>query len=133
MRISDWSSDVCSSDLQAGALGLAVQRLVHLAEGRHHLVEVLGRDADAGVRYLDDDALRALHAGRAGRASRPDNRRLQQRSEEHTSELQSLMRISYAVFCLKKKNNAHPLTLTYVRTHITQDGHIHLHLTTTTI
>src|SRR3546814_13071420 len=41
---------------QAGALGLAVQRLVHLAEGRHHLVEVLGRDADAGVRYLDDDA-----------------------------------------------------------------------------
>src|SRR3546814_1998987 len=105
MRISYWSSDVCSSDL--------------------HLVEVLGRDADAGVRYLDDDALRALHAGRAGRASRPDNRRLQQdaaarrrelhrvgqqvhqhllRSEEHTSELQSLMRNSYAVFCLKKTN-----------------------------
>src|SRR3546814_5954307 len=54
---------------QAGALGLAVQRLVHLAEGRHHLVEV--------------------------------------RSEEHTSELQSLMRISYAVFCLKKKNQTH--------------------------
>src|SRR3546814_5847226 len=37
------------------------------------------------------------------------------RSEEHTSELQSLMRISYAVFCLKKKNNQHILTYSYTR------------------
>src|SRR3546814_20095579 len=57
---------------QAGALGLAVQRLVHLAEGRHHHVEVRVRDAAAGVRSLTDDALTALTARRAGRARRPD-------------------------------------------------------------
>src|SRR3546814_9087726 len=45
------------------------------------------------------------------------------RSEEHTSELQSLMRISYAVFCLKKKNNKHS-TITQA-THTTKRNHIH--------
>src|SRR3546814_4961326 len=84
MRISDWSSDVCSSDLiprrarRAGAGDPRVRAAARLDE--------LGRAADrgAGVR-----ARRAFIA--------------QRRSEEHTSELQSLMRISYAVFCLKKK------------------------------
>src|SRR3546814_7713342 len=45
------------------------------------------------------------------------------RSEEHTSELQSLMRISYAVFCLKKKKNDHEPTTTYQRTHTRQPIH----------
>src|SRR3546814_6395910 len=46
----------------------------------------------------------------------------QQRSEEHTSELQSLMRISYAVFCLKKKNNYTPSSYTYLQ-HLSYDIH----------
>src|SRR3546814_7565760 len=104
MRISDWSSDVCSSDLVALRLGLAValeqqqrivgigadcrQRLVELvAERRRHLAE---RGELAGLHQI---VLRAPEVGSA------------LRSEEHTSELQSLMRISYAVFCLKKKKH----------------------------
>src|SRR3546814_5751318 len=50
-----------------------------------------------------DRAGRAGHAQFRGSKRKSDSRRL--RSEEHTSELQSLMRISYAVFCLKKKTN----------------------------
>src|SRR3546814_4161913 len=76
MRISDWSSDVCSSDLGV-RLFLCGQR----REGKVH-----------GQR---------LPCLPQGRPRRRDGR--PERSEEHTSELQSLMRISYAVFCLKKK------------------------------
>src|SRR3546814_6972221 len=103
MRISDWSSDVCSSDLAAvhlarhlgaavgnlhlrrkGALAPAEQRRKHLARLVRIIVDrLLAEDHHARLLFLGD--LR------------------QQRSEEHTSELQSLMRISYAVFCLKKK------------------------------
>src|SRR3546814_2844536 len=95
MRISDWSSDVCSSDL--------IQR--------HHVrllpqgPQVLLRDEPAQlpachehVRGGDQDRSEV----RAG-VCRHGGRTLVPRSEEHTSELQSLMRISYAVFCLKKK------------------------------
>src|SRR3546814_6728785 len=104
MRISDWSSDVCSSDL----LDLAVE-MAAVAHDRHRLhrshmfggddVGVAGRgakDVGAGHRLVHGDDLEPLHR-RLQRADRVD------RSEEHTSELQSLMRISYAVFCLKKK------------------------------
>src|SRR3546814_6358571 len=115
MRISDWSSDVCSSDLlgQGGALVANLQTLDHrLVDGVHRgdqLVDVLfhflaqvGRNAagiDLGHGALDLDLLALQVAERRlafalGRG----------RSEEHTSELQSLMRISYAVFCLKKKH-----------------------------
>src|SRR3546814_3852361 len=48
------------------------------------------------------------------------------RSEEHTSELQSLMRSSYAVFCLKKKNNTSTITRTTTQTHITNIQHLHI-------
>src|SRR3546814_2662758 len=141
MRISDWSSDVCSSDLGDGtwrhlrlflsaahaAAGGAVQPF--LLSGGAGAVDGGGRGAvlpcgaalsvarapaDAGRadpagqprRYLGGalrlsgggaGALRLAVAGYASQARR--------RSEEHTSELQSLMRISYAVFCLKKKKH----------------------------
>src|SRR3546814_5815673 len=55
------------------------------------------------IRETGDARLTDLVAGRLGFSPTDDQRAL--RSEEHTSELQSLMRISYAVFCLKKKNN----------------------------
>src|SRR3546814_6601984 len=56
------------------------------------------------------------------------------RSEEHTSELQSLMRISYAVFCLKKKTKRRPQTLSHTsqpRTHHTEDTDVHRYTVTT--
>src|SRR3546814_7632105 len=96
MRISDWSSDVCSSDLDVVAPVLAAHRAVGVEyHARGH------RGLAHGV--ADVEALDALRqVGQAEHvAQRFDPRAL--RSEEHTSELQSLMRISYAVFCLKKK------------------------------
>src|SRR3546814_3019420 len=84
MRISDWSSDVCSSDL------LSRQD----ADGRDGRLRLRRRRGHADRR--DDDRLAARPA--YGLAIL-----FPHRSEEHTSELQSLMRISYAVFCLKKK------------------------------
>src|SRR3546814_4999550 len=107
MRISDWSSDVCSSDLQilrqhpadeGAGTGVAFQ--VAFAQ---ELVE----GADHGIARAAELA-RQRPAGRQARARREaagedDLAHLVVRSEEHTSELQSLMRTSYAVFCLKKK------------------------------
>src|SRR3546814_8516497 len=95
MRISDWSSDVCSSDLllwgwlwgPAGLL-LAVP-LLAIAKILCDHIEPLA---------VVGEYLSSLPPGSG--ASRPA---AEPRSEEHTSELQSLMRISYAVFCLKKK------------------------------
>src|SRR3546814_5861220 len=86
MRISDWSSDVCSSDLLGDRRAVAVELQPVGARG-------LG-EVQAGTQ-------RFWHGGATGRLH-PDE---PARSEEHTSELQSLMRISYAVFCLKKKKN----------------------------
>src|SRR3546814_1344001 len=94
MRISDWSSDVCSSDLHAvlgDRRGLHGQR----SAGR------IGCRGRRGRRPAESDA--RVRAGRGDQELR-SRRRIDLRSEEHTSELQSLMRISYAVFCLKKKN-----------------------------
>src|SRR3546814_6095987 len=108
MRISDWSSDVCSSDLVA-------------RPGAHRA----DRDLDAVAHRDDDERQRGAPAAQFGdefgdvhaRRALIDEHRAQRhaflraelgergvgRSEEHTSELQSLMRISYAVFCLEKK------------------------------
>src|SRR3546814_7553257 len=113
MRISDWSSDVCSSDLQqlralrqsaadADPLPLAAGKLVGPLV--HHVVEA---DAAEQAESLIDVRLRELAEPappEADVAEAPGEHVLHHRSEEHTSELQSLMRISYAVFCLKKKN-----------------------------
>src|SRR3546814_1536012 len=128
MRISDWSSDVCSSDLRhrrtAGRGDEAA-----LAPHRRLLVSARGdsdrrvlADGGGACRYLDSGAgcagiSRARVTSRAHFPSRSTrifllhctiyatmlNGNRWARSEEHTSELQSLMRISYAVFCLKTK------------------------------
>src|SRR3546814_4812300 len=130
MRISDWSSDVCSSDLQA-AHGVADQHRLLRQAGDLLLEEaaVIGEllVVQLGMRRLAGEA--AAVEGQVGRMGAPaaaaelgaqrlehpaaDEGTVQQddvaaahayvrtrRSEEHTSELQSLMRIPYAVFCL---------------------------------
>src|SRR3546814_2112701 len=107
MRISDWSSDVCSSDL-GGAPDAGP--LAHGGEGRH--ADPAGRTHAALAQrlYALGRPVRVLMGGdRPGKLYRPldpggGGFAAKGRSEEHTSELQSLMRISYAVFCLKKKN-----------------------------
>src|SRR3546814_6381328 len=114
MRISDWSSDVCSSDLRDAGLRPRVRQApwsetdpaAHAVQDTGKAAAVAGVDLDFGAHagaqrrcigrqfqpHADRHALHHLDPVAAGR------------SEEHTSELQSLMRISYAVFCLKKKN-----------------------------
>src|SRR3546814_1123281 len=123
MLISDWSSDVCSSDLVAAGLQADVT-LAEQAVGedpgrgvdRQVLVTVVDVERDHRVELdrverdvadpADGDAA-DFH--RRHRPQRPDVGEARRelvgvaKSEEHTSELQSLMRISYAVFCLKKK------------------------------
>src|SRR3546814_2802675 len=97
MRISDWSSDVCSSDL----IRIAGQPLLRREQGRPAVQQVgvplRGLPLGGGA----GDALAHAQVVAAFLDPAPEARR----SEEHTSELQSLMRISYAVFCLKKKKN----------------------------
>src|SRR3546814_3589930 len=110
MRISDWSSDVCSSDLVAVEVaGLGQHGPAALVErgaggGQrqrpHRAVEQ--RAADRLFEVADD-----LRHARLGETELAGGRGHAARSEEHTSELQSLMRISYAVFCLKKKKHIH--------------------------
>src|SRR3546814_7790211 len=102
MRISDWSSDVCSSDLLARSSRtpgrLSGCRRITAAARRildEPLVFVRLDPNFAPVRHGIADVDHEVQDGRV---------ELRRRSEEHTSELQSLMRISYAVFCLKKKN-----------------------------
>src|SRR3546814_5890120 len=118
MRISDWSSDVCSSDL--GRSGAILEPLVNLlregvmAAARLHARACprADRTGDTPVPVLGPvipvacwvHVRRKFHDVYAARQGPVVQEALEQiRSEEHTSELQSLMRISYAVFCLKKK------------------------------
>src|SRR3546814_7161650 len=106
-------------DAEGGGLQLALA-LQHLAREVHQqqvagreLRPVLAEGVDQeGIRALRRriaevvaDALVEIETGRQAQGRGQIDPRLGQRSEEHTSELQSLMRISYAVFCLKKKNN----------------------------
>src|SRR3546814_1561572 len=126
MRISDWSSDVCSSDLlkpdslrfrglrDLEALGLALARAVGLDAAHALPVTVANRQALLIERYDrtsgSDGAIQRLHQEDFCQAmGYPGELKYEAqggpRSEEHTSELQSLMRTSYAVFCLTKKKN----------------------------
>src|SRR3546814_1702262 len=109
MRISDWSSDVCSSDLISAMILLGIP--VWAALGNERIPRIATPDSVSRLILLPDN-------DRAGRLAVPLAMKAQAvRSEEHTSELQSLMRISYAVFCLKKKNttliNTLNLTLSF--------------------
>src|SRR3546814_2083573 len=119
MRISDWSSDVCSSDLIASRSPTLWSALLDCAN-RTFVSELL--NSEEPIFFAEP-----LKSGRPGWWGLPIGSNADQkstrfvanldadwtgffakkkpsRSEEHTSELQSLMRISYAVFCLKKKN-----------------------------
>src|SRR3546814_2889441 len=112
MRISDWSSDVCSSDLAERAVP-AGPRPVHefhaafgafVPEHRTHLVALELGVGVVGVRELDPQRCeRTQVVQAAAQFAAALVHHDVHRSEEHTSELQSLMRISYAVFCLKTK------------------------------
>src|SRR3546814_5133893 len=131
MRISDWSSDVCSSDLlhrhphrglgaalhalTAGAIGVMTVGVMARAS-LGHTGRKLAADGGTVTIFI------LINLGAALRIAAPalpidyvHGVALAGRSEEHTSELQSLMRISYAVFCLIKKNIAE---LVYTTTHV---------------
>src|SRR3546814_7543586 len=101
MRISDWSSDVCSSDLNCGEqrewIGFSNRQCVATDNSVEHTSPA--ERFDQMVRK----SLRLIGANREPEALDPQLFEREFRSEEHTSELQSLMRISYAVFCLKTK------------------------------
>src|SRR3546814_3020699 len=135
MRISDWSSDVCSSDLiildpEASPAWWAELKTTNRLDPafQHHALMVAESYRQFMDKPLGDDEVRVrfsaqpyiVSAEKAGQliqqsqlmASYSDHNPPFEfksgrggRLEEHTSELQSLMRISYAVFCLKKKNN----------------------------
>src|SRR3546814_4960557 len=132
MRISDWSSDVFSSyllhplgdvvrhhgrhadaevDVEA-VLELLRRALAHFLACPSHFRLLPSRRAVVSPRGSYD----ARYASRNPGPRRPGPRRCRadgcRRSEEHTSELQSLMRHSYAVFCLKKKQTQHTITTT---------------------
>src|SRR3546814_7860769 len=111
MRISDWSSDVCSSDLPRMRWSHSQKKIaLNAASDMPRLISLY-----SGIcLYFSNSASHAASlsggstpvTGSHSVIDRPDSVRrvMPPRSEEHTSELQSLMRISYAVFCLKKKN-----------------------------
>src|SRR3546814_5235337 len=114
MRISDWSSDVCSSDLRflivcqesrqrlgfGPRIGLDIRlddrQAQRFRQPARAIKKPFGFLGHVALLEMIDELRRLLALGLAHRF---------ERSEEHTSELQSLMRISYAVFCLKKKKN----------------------------
>src|SRR3546814_1982953 len=105
MRISDWSSDVCSSDLifDGGINRAKYQEMVRRASESRFRLHETERNAEADTRraWNARETQTAVFRDLVDQSKSTD----ELRSEEHTSELQSLMRNSYAVFCLKKKNN----------------------------
>src|SRR3546814_4856847 len=111
MRISDWSSDVCSSDLDGLTdFGFDEVPVAEKATRVRGVFDSVARNYDR----MNDFMSLGIHrvwkeAFMDWAVPRPSQRLLDvaggTRSEEHTSELQSLMRISYAVFCLKKQIN----------------------------
>src|SRR3546814_1256180 len=107
MRISDWSSDVCSSDLtlsdDSGRLSSEMESSRRLSDGRPQLCRTTAQSGKKNWSGHQAPSPRKIAERIANRIMTGAGRFKLPRSEEHTSELQSLMRISYAVFCLKKK------------------------------
>src|SRR3546814_2034619 len=98
MRISDWSSDVCSSDLISQ---VATRAKTLFMQTGCNSDELRGKNCSRYMFHLE--ACNTMYVRTIRQALLRDGMVKGKRSEEHTSELQSLMRISYAVFCLKKK------------------------------
>src|SRR3546814_2406197 len=113
MRISDWSSDVCSSDLnKLCRIHATPVSAICLARGSPQLVCCCAAQNKRKKHECSSVSARinlpltpATRESAETRLVQPYRVSLCTRSEEHTSELQSLMRISYAVFCLIKKQN----------------------------
>src|SRR3546814_9574418 len=120
MRISDWSADVCSSDLKHAASERPVRRLVSI---RPLLFDkpLVGQHERGDRQRLDPRPLGKVgdHLVLKGKPHdhTPFSLRDTRRSEEHTSALQSLLRISYAVFCLKNKTTQTLRPIIHCRTH----------------
>src|SRR3546814_2200412 len=126
MRISDWTSDVCSSDLAEGRGNITIngtyrkEQAVYQGARGYSFDALAAADFSPGGSFTNapgfvdlgpdgyqfDAGGNLIDLGANPGAFEPFNFR----SEEHTSELQSLMRNSYAVFCLKKKNKYTPTT-----------------------
>src|SRR3546814_8928306 len=126
MRISDWSSDVCSSDLAAAApakdkrkLGFKQARELEQLPARIEALEMRIAELTAAMNdpafyQRDSAAINAHNAVVAEAQAELDPAYARWRSEEHTSELQSLMRISYASFCLTKKTTVNEYYINYI-------------------
>src|SRR3546814_6360669 len=122
MRISDWSSDVCSSDLTPACdrAGRDMTNHLYLVDGSGYIFRAYHRlppltnirGEPVGAVYGYTTMLWKL-VDELHKADGPTHMAV--RSEEHTSELQSLMRISYAVFCLKKKKMNHIANTTTIQ------------------
>src|SRR3546814_6108973 len=120
MRISDWSSDVCSSDLLAEEASVSVGQIYRLFTDKDDVILAIVEE-NVRVRLAEMHSIfdaverrelamfEAIKAIAANSLHNEDGSLFYEilaeaRSEEHTSEIQSLMRISYAVCCLKKQN-----------------------------
>src|SRR3546814_7032393 len=130
MRISDWSSDVCYYDIGRGAVGHPRHRL-RVESGA--ALRVVGPHVGAGAFALNRrDRVPAINLGQRPERAQPGRRKVTRdaahahaiRSEEHTSELQSLMRISYAVFCLKKNTPTYEKRKPHHQHHKTKANHM---------
>src|SRR3546814_7381818 len=100
MRISDWSSDVCSSDLVAWADAMASLIALRLSGSVGEVIDFIAAQSHMRLPEAVEEREKKL----AETGPEPVEGESRRRSDEHTSELQSLMRTSYAVFCLKKKS-----------------------------
>src|SRR3546814_6240145 len=128
MRISDWSSDVCSSDLTTSAIQGYIDEMIGGQSSPLNKGTVYSNasskfsstfaDFKAGKADENELLTAAKNFQDASRALFGSGR-----SEEHTSELQSLMRISYAVFCLKKKKNTPKSNALYTTKNNTTQRH----------
>src|SRR3546814_1677889 len=110
MRISDWSSDVCSSDLLSSAffvegwpMNAEERAALHARVAAHSNLRLQQRTHDMREVYRRTHTLLVPSQWEEAWGRVATEAQFSGRSEEHTSELQSLMRISYAVLCLKKQ------------------------------
>src|SRR3546814_2699684 len=123
MRISDWSSDVCSSDLAILAKAMSEESLKQVAAiisaKKVSLTPEEARElAKRALKFKQERGrLQSITSPDAWEKRMAEGDRRQARTEEHTSELQSLMRISYAVSCLTTKTEQHDILIAHFRTH----------------